>query len=95
MLDLAIYEDTNKEGADTVLTNHGERLSIARWPRDCDFQLVAFALTGRTCSVIQPEELASDIAKALAMLDETGTLRKAKPDWYARLRRYARGSRAT
>ena len=52
MLDLAISIDTDSKGTPVVETNHGVRLKAPEWPHDCEFQLVAFNPSGRTCEVV-------------------------------------------
>lgn len=92
MLDLAIPIDTDANGITVIETNRGEPLKAPRWPQDCEFQLVAFSPTGKTCEIIWTEELADDIAKALAALDSAGVFDSRKPDWHRRLTRCARGA---
>ena len=85
MLDLAISINTDTKGISVVETNRGAELKAPGWPQDCDFQLVAFNPTGRTCEVIWTELLAGDIRRALMTLDQTGVVQGKKPDWYRRL----------
>jgi hypothetical protein len=91
MLDLAISVDTDRNGTTIVETNHGVRLKARDWSQDCEFQLVAFTPSSRTCQVISAEELADDIRKALATLEEVSVLKARTADWHRRLRRYAEG----
>lgn len=95
MLDLAISIDTDEAASSVVETNHGRQLKAAQWPQDCEFQLVAFSPTGRTCKVIRPGHLAQDVARALTALDESEVLNGPKPDWYRRLAAYAKGATLT
>jgi hypothetical protein len=95
MLDLAISIDTDARGTTVIETNHGVALKAPKWPQDCDFQLVAFSPSSRTCEVIWTEQLADDIGKALRALDDASVLEARKPDWYRRLIRYARGAATT
>ena len=66
MLDLAISVGTDQRGTTIVETNDGVRLKAPEWPQDCEFQLVAFTSSARTCQIISADELADDIRKALA-----------------------------
>jgi hypothetical protein len=92
MLDLAISMDTDRSGTTVIETNRGERLKALGWPQDCDFQLVAFDPTVRSCTVVWTEELAKDIGKALKALDEVGAPTGRKPDWYRHLLLCAKGA---
>ena len=92
MIDLAIAMDTDQKGTTVIETNTGVKLKAPEWPRDCDFQLVAFSPTGKTCEIIFADQLAKDIKYALLRLESTGAMEKQKPDWYRRLNRYARGA---
>ena len=89
MLDLAISIDTDARGTTIVETNHGAALKAARWPQDCDFQLVAFSPSDKTCEVVWTAQLAKDIGKALTTLDNARAMKGRKPDWYHRLISYA------
>ncbi len=91
MLDLAISTNTDTRGTSVIETNHGVELKAPGWPQDCDFQLVAFRPTGKTCEVIWTERLAEDIRKALMALDQAGMVQGKKPDWYRRLSRCSSG----
>ena len=95
MIDLAIAIDTDRKGTTVIETNKGLELKAPGWPRDCEFQLVAFGPAGRTCEIILTDQLADDISKALLKLETTGAVGKQKPDWYRRLMRYARGASGT
>jgi hypothetical protein len=90
MLDLAISVNTDRNGTTIIETNHGVRLKSPKWPQDCEFQLVAFAPSARTCHVIASDQLTDDIRNALAALEDAGVSRQA--DWHRRLRRYATGA---
>src|SRR5690242_7963332 len=92
MLDLAISTDTDSKGTTVVETNHGMKLKAPVWPSDCDFQLVAFNPSGKSCEIVWTEELAGDIGRALVMIDTEATLKGPKPDWYLRLKYCARGT---
>jgi hypothetical protein len=92
MLDLAIPMDTTANGITIIETNRGGPLKAPRWPQDCEFQLVAFNPTGKICEIVWTEQLAEDIGKALAALDNTGVMEGRKPDWYRRLVSCARGA---
>ena len=92
MLDLAISVDTDRNGTTIIETNHGVRLKAPKWSQDCEFQLVAFSPSARTCQAISAEQLADDIRKALAALENVGVLKPRKADWHRRLRRYAEGA---
>jgi hypothetical protein len=88
MIDLAISVDTDSRRTTVIETNRGLKLKAPRWPQDCDFQLVAFTPSGKTCEVIWTEQLTEDIRSAVTALDQTGAVRGEKPDWYRRLSRY-------
>jgi hypothetical protein len=92
MLDLAISIDTDSANTTVIETNHGIALRAPGWPRDCDFQLVAFNPSGRICEVVWAEDLAQDIGTALVALDKAVSFKGRKPDWYRRLERYGTGS---
>lgn len=92
MLDLAISTHTDSDKKTIIETNHGVKLKTSGWPQDCDFQLVAFGPSGRTCEVILSEYLAKDIWHALATLERAGALNGQKPEWYHRLERCAKGA---
>lgn len=89
MLDLAISIDTDARGTTVIETNHGVQLKAPRWPQDCEFQLVAFNPSGKTCNVIRTEHLAEDIGRALTALASSAALKGRKPDWFRRLERCA------
>lgn len=91
MLDLAISTDTNRQGITVIETNRGAQLRAPGWPQDCEFQLVAFNPTAKSCDVVRTEELARDIGKALEALDHVGALKGWKPGWYHRLSVCAKG----
>jgi hypothetical protein len=94
MIDLAISIDTDAAGTTIVETNNGSNLRAPTWPQDCDFQLVAFNPSSKRCEVVWAEELANDICTALVTLDRMAALRGPRPDWYRRLKLYARGASA-
>lgn len=89
MLDLAISTDCDENGVPVVETNNGRELKAPDWPQDCDFQLVAFKKSAKTCKIIWTEELANDLAQALEALDRAGLLNGQKLDWYRRLSLYS------
>jgi hypothetical protein len=95
MLDLAISVDTDRNGTPIIETNHGVRMKAPEWFDDCEFQLVAYTPSAKTCQIISAEELAGDIRQALAALENVGVLKPRKADWYRRLRRYAEGAGTT
>ncbi len=90
MLDLAISVDIDQKKIPIIETNHGVRLEAPDWPNDCDFQLVAFDASGRTCDIVPAEVLAGDIGEALTALDSVAAFERKKPDWYRRLEFYAK-----
>ena len=92
MLDLAIADDIGPKGETIVLSNHGHRMIAHDWPQDCDFQIVAFSSSARSCKVIWSEELAVDIGRALKALDDAQAVTGKKPGWYRRLMRCAQTS---
>jgi hypothetical protein len=92
MLDLAISENIDPRSKTIALTNHGRTMRASNWPQDCEFQLVAFTPSARTCRVVWAGEIAEDIGTALKALDQAGIVARGKPDWYRRLARYAQGS---
>jgi hypothetical protein len=92
MIDLAIATDIDTKGKTVIETNHGLELKAPKWPQDCEFQLVAFEPSGKTCEVVWTEELAADIRQALKTLESTGALEGRKPDWYRRMIRYSNGA---
>lgn len=92
MLDLAVSINTDSRRTRVIETNHGVKLKAPAWPQDCDFQLVAFNPSGKSCEVVWTENLAADIGRALLKLDEATALKGRKPDWYRRLKRYATGA---
>ena len=53
---------------------------------------MAFTPSAKTCQVISAEQLADDIGKALAALENVGVLKPRTADWHRRLRRYAEGT---
>ncbi len=92
MLDLAISVDTDSRRTTVIETNRGVKLKAPGWPQDCDFQLVAFAPSGKDCEIIWTKDLAGDISKALMALHKSEALKGRKPDWYLRLERCAKGT---
>lgn len=92
MLDLAISIDEDSKGTPVIETNHGVQLKAPNWPQDCEFQLVAFTPSGKSCYVVTAKSLAQDISEALVALKTAGSLNGRKPDWYFRLSRYAKGA---
>ena len=92
MLDLAISIDTDSTNTTVIETNCGATLKAPDWPHDCDFQLVAFSPSGKTCEVVSAESLAEDIGMALLTLNRAAALKGRKPGWYLRLTRCAKGT---
>ena len=91
MLDLATSMEIDSKMV-MIETNHEVVLKAPGWPGDTDFELIAFSPFGRTCEVVRAEDLAADIAKALAMLDKAAIFEGQNPDWYWRLKRCADGA---
>lgn len=89
MLALAIPIDIDRRGNTIIETNAGRQLKAPGWPQDCEFQLVAFRPSSRTCQVVWTEQLAEDIAEVLELMDRLHIYRKAKPGWYQRLEKYS------
>jgi hypothetical protein len=94
MLNLAISIDTDADGIDIVETNRGDSLKAPDWPRDCEFQMVAYRPSERICDVVVAHVLAEDIGHAIRALREAGMLQSDAPDWYMRLAHYAAGARS-
>jgi hypothetical protein len=92
MLDLAITIDSDSRGIDIVETNHGERFKAPFWPRDCEFQIVAFKPGAKTCEVVESGALAEDIGEAIRALKKAGAGKGRRPEWFERLSRYADGA---
>lgn len=92
MLNLAIVTDTDADGTDIVETNHGDNFKAPDWPRDCEFQMVAYRPSDKTCEVVSADVLADDIGRAIRALQATRKFRGDQPDWYRRLARYAVGA---
>jgi hypothetical protein len=92
MIDLAISIDENRRGDTIVETNHGDRMAAPDWPQDSDSRLVAFSPSARSCEVVWPQEMASDIALALQALEPVISRQRKKPEWYRRLKKYAAGA---
>lgn len=91
MLDLAISID-DMRGITIVETNQGDHLAAPEWPQDSDFRLVAFSLRAKECDIIDPMELAHDIALALEALKPIISGTRKKPLWYHRLKKCAAGA---
>ena len=89
MLALAISIDCDSKGVDLIEMNDGTELKCPTWPRDCEFQIVTYQPSGKTCDTVDATELSGDIAEVLRALEATGTLKHRKPDWYRRLKLYA------
>jgi hypothetical protein len=89
MLDLAISVGADSRNTAIIETNHGAELRAPGWPQDCDFQLVAFSMSGRNCEVVSPEDLAADIGMALLAIKEAKCFKGRKPNWFRRLERYS------
>jgi hypothetical protein len=92
MLDLAISIDTNFSGTDIIETNHGGVFEAPEWPRDCEFQLVAYRPSDKSCEVISATALAEDIGHAINALQMSDTFDGAQSEWYWRLKQYAAGT---
>lgn len=92
MLDLAISIDADSHGTAIVETNHGEEFKAHDWPRDCDFQMVAYRPSGKSCKVVSAGEVVEDIAHAIRALKAVGAFRTGTPDWARRLTLYAAGA---
>jgi hypothetical protein len=90
MLDLAIAIDTDARNRTIIETNGGMEMKAPDWPHDCEFQLVGFGPSARTCEIVYPAYLVGDIGEAIRALDRAGVFKKRKPGWYRRLERYAR-----
>jgi hypothetical protein len=93
MLDLAISVGTDARNTTIIETNHGAELRAPGWPQDCDFQLVAFTRSGRSCEVVSPEDLTDDIGMALLAIKDAKRFKGRKPDWFRRLERYSERAR--
>lgn len=91
MLSLAISIDTDPKGTNVIETNHGVQLKAARWPQDCEFQLVAFNPANKACEVISTEQLVNDIRDALRTFQASDVLKVQRMEWYRRLALYAEG----
>ena len=91
MLDLAISIDSDS-GTTVIETRRGVKLKAPGWPQDCDFQLVAFGPSARSCEVVWTESLAEDIGRALMAIERAAALKGRKPDWYHRLERCSKGA---
>jgi hypothetical protein len=86
MLDLAISIGTDPTNITIVDTNRWkDELKAPGWPSDSDFQLVAFNPSGESCEVVEAEDLARDIGRALMRLGRLAPYKGRKPDWYRRL----------
>jgi hypothetical protein len=94
MIDLAISVDDTPRGVTVVETNHGDRMTAPQWTQDSDFRLVAFRPKAKSCEVLWPEELASDIALALDVLEPLIAAAGKKPGWYHRLKTCAAGAQS-
>jgi hypothetical protein len=90
MLDLAISIDTDSKNTTIIETNSGVILKAPEWPQDCEFQLVAFKPSGQTCEIVWADGLAEDIGEALVALQREPSLKGRKPDWFRRLKLYAK-----
>jgi hypothetical protein len=94
MLDLAISIDIDSKNTTIIETNNGVTLKSPDWPQDCEFQLVAFNPARSTCEVVWADGLVEDIGEALAALEGVPSLKGRKPDWYRRLKLYAKRERS-
>ena len=92
MLGLAISLDETRKGA-LVETGTGEEFICSDWPSDSDTRLVKFRPKGRTACVVNPDELAKDIRRAIDLIKKHKVLRK-ESDWLRRLKQCASGSEA-
>jgi hypothetical protein len=88
MLALAISFEQTSQGQ-VIETNDGAELIARDWPQDSETQLVVFAPDRNPGDVVQPSEVAEDIARLLALSKQYSLVSHKKPDWYERLERYA------
>ena len=92
MLSLGIPIEFDDAGNTTIVDlNIGGELRTKDFPRDTDFQLLAFRPHAKTCQSVAIDELAGDIAQALSALEQGGFVRGRKPDWFRRLALYCSG----
>ena len=91
MLALAILDDSDSGGNAIVETSDGTLLKCISWGTDTDPQLVAYSPSGKTCDMLWPVEVCSDIAEALRALEAAGALKHRRRAWYRRLKLYAAG----
>ena len=92
MLDLAILIDCDSRDVAIIETNHGKRLKASDWPTETDPKVVAFWPAGKSCEVVDCDDVANDIGCALEALKAAGTFKNGKPAWYERLELYAAGA---
>jgi hypothetical protein len=92
MIDLAISIDDDARGVTIIETNHGDRFAAPEWPQDSEQRLVAFRPRAKECEVLDPGELAQDIALALEALAPALRGAGKKPEWYHRLKKCAAGA---
>ena len=90
MLALAIAFEQTSQGQ-VIETNDGTELIARDWPQDSETQLVVFSPNRNLGDVVQPSEVAKDIARLLALSNQYRVVSHKKPDWYERLERYASG----
>ena len=72
MLSLGIPIDFDDSGNTIVDLNMGGELKVRDFPQDSEFQLLAFNPSAKTGTVIWIKQLAEDVGKAMAILDELG-----------------------
>ena len=92
MLSLGIPIDFDDSGNTIVDLNMGGELKVRDFPQDSEFQLRAFNPSAKTGTVIWIKQLAEDVGKAMAILDELGLPKGRKPEWYRRLTLCATGA---
>jgi hypothetical protein len=92
MLALAISTAQSADG-DFVETNEGHRLRCQNWPQDSEVRLISFRSAATPCQVVQPDQLAKDIARAISHLERRAKLPARAPAWLNRLSDYAAGAR--
>ena len=61
MLSLAISFDQTLD-ADVIEIEDGARLTVRNWPQDSETNIVAHRPNGRAATVVNPSQLADDIA---------------------------------
>lgn len=86
MIEIAIALDEPMGRKAVLETNSGRSLVTEQWPRDCEVQVVAFREHRRACEIVYLDEHASDITKALTLIESNGLLPSEKPSWFKRLK---------